>query len=161
LNVPPDRRGLIHENDVRVLSEWREALDETFRINFAEGAQVQASNAAKGHSARNTIDGDKKTYWTTEGGNEAATLEYRLAKPSTFDVLMLQENIRIGQRVERFQLDAWINGSWEKAVEGTTIGYKRLLRFPAITTDRVRLSITESRTNPTLTHFGLYNRRSN
>jgi alpha-L-fucosidase len=161
LNVPPDRRGLIHENDIQVLGEWRRALDETFRINFAEGAQAQASNAAKGHSAQKTIDGDKKTYWTTEGGKEAAVLEYRLAKPSTFDVLMLQENIRIGQRIEHFQLEAWINGSWEKVTEGTTIGYKRLLRFPATTTDRVRLSITESRTNPTLSHFGLYNRRSN
>ncbi len=156
LNVPPDRRGLIHENDIRVLSEWRKALDETFRLNLAKGAQAHASNAAKGHLAQKTIDGDKRTYWTTEEGNEAATLEYRLAQPSTFDILMLQENIRVGQRVERFELEAWINGRWEKVAEGTTIGYKRLLRFPATTTDRVRLSITQSRTNPTLIHFGLY-----
>jgi alpha-L-fucosidase len=156
LNIPPDRRGLIHENDIRALEEWRKALDETFRLNFAEGAQAQASSAAPGHDAQKTIDGDKKTYWTTEEGNEAATLEYRLAKPSTFEILMLQENIRVGQRVERFELEAWINGRWEKVTEGTTIGYKRLLRFPATTTDRVRLSITQSRTNPTLTHFGLY-----
>ncbi len=156
LNVPPDRRGLIHENDVRVLEEWHRALDETFRTNLAEGAQAHASNFARGHSAQATIDADKKTYWTTEEGIEAAWLEYRLAKPATFDVLMLQENIRIGQRVERFELEAWIDGCWEKAAQGTTIGYKRLLRLASITTDRVRLSITESRTNPTLTHFGLY-----
>jgi hypothetical protein len=69
---------------------------------------------------------------------------------------MLQENIQIGQRIESFVLEGWINGAWQKLTEGTTVGYKRLIRFNTVTTDRVRLRILKSRLNPTLSSFGLY-----
>ena len=62
----------------------------------------------------------------------------------------------VGQRVEKFEVDAWLDGGWEKVAEGTTIGYKRLLRFPELTTDRMRVRILESRTNPTISEIGLF-----
>lgn len=160
LNIPPDRRGLIHENDIKVLREWRETLDATFKENLAKRAKVIASNTRKGHDPKNTIDGNKVTFWMTKDNVESATLEYQLSEEKTFDVLMLQENIRVGQRVERFHLEAWLQDHWERITEGTTIGYKRLLRFPAVSTDKVRLIITESRTSPTVTNFGLFERPS-
>jgi len=158
LNIPPDTRGLIHENDIAVLKEWRNALDAIFKVNHAEGALVNASSTHKGHLPQNTIDGDKSTYWTTEEDVESAALEYQLDGEKTFDVLMLQENIRVGQRVEQFYLEVWIDEQWEKVAEGTTVGYKRLLRFPAVTTNKVRLVIVESRTSPTILSFGLFRR---
>ncbi len=62
----------------------------------------------------------------------------------------------MGQRIERFVLEAWTDGEWRKITEGTTVGYKRLLRFDEVTASRVRLSIVESRTSPTIASFGLY-----
>ena len=53
------------------------------------------------------VDNDNGTYWTTDEGVASATLEYVLPAEQTFDRAMLQEYIRVGQRVERFHIDAW------------------------------------------------------
>jgi alpha-L-fucosidase len=156
LNVPPDRQGLIHENDIRSLVGMRRILDRTFQINLAEGARVEASAEADGHPGRAMLDGAKQTYWTTPGSIETAVLEFTLPDTRTFDVAELQEEIRCGQRVEEFSLESWDGNAWRVFSRGTTIGYKRLLRFPEITTRRVRLTIAKSRLNPTLSAFGLF-----
>jgi alpha-L-fucosidase len=69
---------------------------------------------------------------------------------------MLQEEIRVGQRIEKFHLDYWNGSKWIKFTEGTTVGYKRLLRFEPVTAKKVRLVIEQSRSNPTLSNFGLF-----
>ena len=79
-----------------------------------------------------------------------------MKSPATFNVLLLQENIRKGQRIEKFILDFWNGSEWKLVTEGTTIGYKRLLRFDVVTTDKVRLRILSSRLNPYLAEIGLY-----
>lgn len=156
LNVPPDKRGLIHENDVKALSGMRKILEATFRTDFAAGAAVRASSARKGHKAEAILDQDKESYWTSEEGVETAEIEFDLAAEAVFDRVLLQEHIRAGQRIERFVLEGWDGVAWKKFAEGTTVGYKRLLRFPAVTAKRVRLVIEKSRTSPTLAAFGLY-----
>jgi alpha-L-fucosidase len=159
LNVPPDRRGLFHENDVARLRELRATLDATFRTNLARGKRVTADAAGPSDPKcppDAIVDGDVKTYWTTAPGVVAATLEIDLGSGATFDRAMLRENIALGQRIERFALDARIEGRWKTVAEATTVGYQRLLRFPATTTDRVRLRILDSRDCPTLCEFGLF-----
>jgi alpha-L-fucosidase len=69
---------------------------------------------------------------------------------------MLQENFRNGQRVEEFAVEAWKNGIWEEIVKGTTIGYKRLMRFSPVKTNKVKLIIILSRENPEICTFGLF-----
>jgi alpha-L-fucosidase len=156
LNIPPDKRGRIHDNDIKSLMGMRRILDQTFASNLLSGGEVTASNVRAGHRAASAIDGDNRTYWTTEDGVESATLECTFPAARTFDRAMLQECIRVGQRVEKFRLDVWNGTTWGEAARGTTIGYKRLLRFPAVTGTKVRLIIEESRTSPTLSTFGLF-----
>lgn len=160
LNVPPDKRGLIHENDVRSLTGMRRILDETFAVNLAEGARVEASSARPGHRAEFILDKDIASYWTTPDGIETASLEWTLPEKRSFDIVLLQEEIRVGQRVEEFALEAWDGNSWRPFAAGTTIGYKRLLHFSEISAQRVRLRITRSRSSPTLAAFGLFKLRS-
>ena len=156
LNVPPDRRGLFHENDVARLRELRAALDETFKTNLAAGKPATASSAAAGHAAAMAVDGDGDTYWTPADGAIQASLEIDLGRPVTFDRAMLQEMIATGQRVERFKLEAWDGQAWKEFAKATTIGYKRLLRFPAVTASKVRLTILDARDCPTIREFGLF-----
>ena len=156
LNVPPDSRGLIHENDIRSLVGMRRMLDRTFENNLASGAEVEASSEADGHPGEALLDAKKKNYWTTPKAVETAVLEFTLPETRTFDTAMLQEEIRAGQRVEEFRLESWDGHAWRPFARGTTIGYKRLIRFPEVTADRVRLTIAKSRLNPALAAFGLY-----
>ena len=83
-------------------------------------------------------------------------MQYDLSGSSTFNVCSLQENISKGQRVESFVLEGFQNGEWKKIVEGTTIGYKRLLKFDPYTASKVRLRILSSRLEPHIAEVGLY-----
>jgi alpha-L-fucosidase len=159
LNLPPDRRGLIHENDVQRLREFRKVLDAIFAENLALHAKAKTSNV-KGNNpafaADKIADGDKDTYWTTDDWTTAVSVEFGLGRDRTFNVAELAEHIETGQRISEFALDAWAGGDWKEFARGTTVGYKRLLRFPDVTTSKVRLRILDSRVSPTLCGFGLY-----
>ena len=156
LNVPPDRRGRLNEHDTARLRELRAVLDETFKTNLAAGRPATASSAAAGHAATSAVDGNGDTYWTPADGVIQAALEVDLGRPVTFDRAMLQEMIATGQRVERFKLEAWNGAGWKEFVRATTIGYKRLMKFPAVTASKVRLTILDARDCPTIREFGLF-----
>ena len=102
------------------------------------------------------VDGDGATYWTPAAGVIQAALEVDLGQPATFDRAMLQEMIAVGQRVERFKLEKWDGRAWQEFAEATTIGHKRLLKFPAVTASKVRLTIVDARDCPTIREFGLF-----
>ena len=133
LNIPPDQDGLISEADIRSLQGWRKELDATFHTNLAADAKL-----------------------TTSNDSTTTTMEYSLTGEKTFDVLLLRENIQVGQRVEKFVLDYPGKDGWITIAAGTTIGYKRLLHFPSVTTTKVRLRILSSRLTPAIAEFGLY-----
>ncbi len=156
LNVPPDRRGLIHENDVRALMGFRKYLDYTFKKDWARKATVSASTSrGAGFEASRAVDRNDATYWAAPDDQRSGTLT--LTTPSiTIDTLMLQEYIELGQRVKKFHVDARVDGGWRSIATGTTIGNKRLLRFPPVTATEFRVSIDDARACPTLRTVGLY-----
>ncbi len=129
LNVPPDTLGLIHDNDVASLLGMRKILDETFTENLFLGAR--------------RVERD-------------SLIEYAVNKSKTFNVAMLGEEISCGQRIAKFRIEAWSDGKWFQFTRGTTVGYKRLLRFPEVTASNVRIVIEQSRSKPNLNTFGLY-----
>jgi alpha-L-fucosidase len=159
LNFPPDRRGLIHEHDAKRAREFGAALHTTFATDLVRGAMVTASHTRVSDGdfrPAYALDGCLDTCWMTEDWQDRATLEFALPEPRTFNVAMVQERIALGQRIERFRLSARVAGAWRPLAEATTVGYKRLLRFAPVTTDRVRLDILASRVCPTVSNFGLY-----
>jgi alpha-L-fucosidase len=156
LNVPPDRRGLVHENDAAALAGMRAILDATFGVDLAAGARLRATNTRPGSDPAAILDADPETYWAAAEGAETGRFDLEFPDERTFDRALLQENIRLGQRIERFALERWDGTDWLQFAQGTTVGYKRILTFPAVTAKRVRLTISESRTSPTLSAFGLY-----
>lgn len=159
LNIPPDKRGLFHENDIQILKEFRKIIDETFKTNLAIGKKIIASNFRLNHekfAPNNILDGDKDTYWATDDGVLDAMLEIDLGKGVSFDRAMLREPIRFGQRISGFSLEALVDGKWTELAKGTTIGYKRLLRFEPVTATKVRIKISEANNVPALSEFGLF-----
>ena len=83
-------------------------------------------------------------------------LVLELPKPVTFNVVNLGEYLPLGQRIAGFALDQWHAGQWTEFTKGTSIGNQRLVRGKPITTDRVRLRITQGSACPALSEFGLY-----
>lgn len=153
MNIPPDREGLINDADIKNLTEWTRLRDNIFKNNLAKGAIITSENGLR---SKAILDENYATYWTTKGKDTAAVIELNLENKKTFNVLMLQENITVGQRIEKFELEYLDGKIWKKAGEGTTVGYKRLLQFDPVTTDKIRLKIISSRLNPTISEMGLY-----
>jgi alpha-L-fucosidase len=159
LNIPPDKRGLFHENEIQALREFRSVLDETFATNLASGKSVDATNFRQQHkkfAPANIVDEDPDSYWAADDRAGEVALEIHLETPTLFDRIMIQEPIRFGQRISAFAIDGRVNGSWIPLAKGTTIGYKRILRIPPVQPDRVRLVIKESNNTPAISHFGLF-----
>jgi alpha-L-fucosidase len=160
LNVPPDQRGLLHEHDVASLQALGEILRQTFDKNLAAGGKVTAPGVRgrnKTWRAENLIDGDRRSYWASDDSITTPDVLLEWKRPIAFNVIRIRENIRLGQRVEQFQVDVRKNDAWTTAASGTSIGSCRILRLPAdVTTDKVRLRILKSPAAPALSELGLY-----
>lgn len=156
LNVPPDRRGLLHENDVASLAAFGKFLEGLYQRDFARRAKVVSDvSRGRGFEAAKIVDGDDNTYWAAPDGVLGGTLELQFA-PQTFDVVMLQEVMSLGQRVKRFRVEARVDGGWKEIASGTTVGWKRLLRLAKpVTATALRVRIEDSRACPTLHTVGL------
>jgi alpha-L-fucosidase len=137
LNVPPTSEGLFHATDVARIAEFAERLRTMFATNVAAGARRTASDGGKG---------DVKMGW----------VELELAHPATFDMACLQEAIEYGQSVARYSLQAWTGARWTTLARGTTIGHKKLDRFPAVTASRVRLTIDAAVDTPRIADLAVY-----
>jgi alpha-L-fucosidase len=70
--------------------------------------------------------------------------------------ILIQEYIKLGQRVKAFKVDALVDGAWKQVVEGTTIGYKVIRKFPAVRASKIRLTISESKACPVISNIELY-----
>jgi len=160
LNVPPDRRGRIHEIDAQRLREFGDYLREAFRQNLAARAKVEASKIRGGdvrYSAEKLVDGNSDTYWAPNDADEQAEIVLTFAEPVQANCVGLQEAIQFGQRVRSFAVDGRLLGDWIRLAEGTTIGYKRLLRFQPVEVRQLRVRILSARACPVLSELMVYN----
>jgi len=159
LNLPPDRRGRIHENDVGSLREFRRQLDATFKTNLARKAKVIASSTlgdAPEFAPARLVDGQKETYWTSGEKSLNPEVIFDFGKPAVLNVADVREYLPAGQRVEAFALDRWDGSEWIQSASGTSIGNRRLLRFETVTTPKLRLRITKCPVEPVLSEVGFY-----
>ncbi len=159
LNVPPDRRGKFHERDVASLKGFRKILNREFAKNLAARAKVTAVNTrgnAADYAAANITDGRKDTYWATDDNVKSASFEVYLPKKSNVRYVVLQEYIPLGQRVSKFYVEAWVNGSWKKVATGTTIGYKRILKIDPVNTGKLRVNIEAAKACPLISNAEVY-----
>ena len=159
LNVPPDRRGLIHEKDVESLKGFRAILDREFKTNLALKSKATADSyrgkSAK-YAAANTTDGKKDTYWATDDAVNTGSIEIPLGKSQTVKYIVVQEYIALGQRVKGWNAEVWKDGAWKPVGTATTIGYKRILKIEPTETDKIRINITDSKACPVISNVEVY-----
>lgn len=132
LNIPPDRRGHIHEADVARLKEFAAYRQQAFADNRVK----------KGQKMWDAASGDQRVY--------------KLKPSSKINVVLLQEDIARGQRVESFRVEGRVGGQWQLLGEGTTVGYKRMLRFPEVEAEALRITIGSSRLEARISNVAAY-----
>ncbi|MBI5092873.1 MAG: alpha-L-fucosidase [Candidatus Hydrogenedentes bacterium] len=159
LNLPPDQRGRIHENDIASLREFGDVLKATFGTDLAKGAKATAGNTRGNDSryaASRVNDGDRSTYWCTDDSELTAELTLDLGQAATFNVVSLREYLPLGVRVDDWALDQWSDGAWKEFAKGQAIGNHRLWRGDDITTNKVRLRIVKGAACPAISEFALH-----
>lgn len=157
LNVPPDRRGLLHENDVKSLLTFRELLKKEFQTNLAKGKKVEATvSRGTGYEASNINDGNPETYWTTKDDITTGELIIDLGEETEVNRILIQEYIKLGQRVQSFRVLAFVGGDWKPLIDGTTIGHKIIRKFPVTKASKIKITISKSKACPLISNVELY-----
>lgn len=145
LNVPPNREGRFSPRDVAVLEEVGKKIQETYSTNLLE----------KARGPKEVLDASTESYLLVDNDDRSFTISLR--NPATFNRLVLQEAIAThSERVEAFAVDAWIDNKWVEIAQATNIGYKRILRFPEVTTSKIRVRIIASRLNPAISNVSAH-----
>ena len=164
LGIAPDKRGLLHEADVRSLAAFGDRLARIFSHDQAPGAKLTVTNTrgnnGRAFGASKLTDGDRYSYWATDDAVTQATVELSWDGPRTFDLIRLREDIRLGQRIDSIAIDVHTGNEWVTAGTATSIGACRLVRFdhPA-TTDKLRIRIVSSPACPALSEIGIFDSR--
>ena len=157
LNIPPDRRGLFHEVDVQRLREMGEYIRRTFAVNLAENAVITADKDDGYNLIENVLVNTYDAYYKPFDGENAVTVTVKLDGVKEVSHVVIKEHIPMSQRVESYVIEAkTADGSYTEVASGTTIGYQKIARFDAVTTDEIRIRITDSRVCPVLSFIGFY-----
>jgi alpha-L-fucosidase len=143
--------------------EFRAALDSIFGKDLAQKARIEANKTRGGKhcktfSPTNLLNDDYDSYWAVEDGESTAVILLEFNEPVTFNRIMLQEYIPLGQRITKFQIEYMDTHDHlhDLLASGTTVGYKRILLVPTVTAKDVRIYIDGAMAPPVLNRVGLF-----
>lgn len=149
LNFPIALSGRVHPLDSTRVMEWAEAIRNDMKDNLLQGVKVEADNVrGRKFAAKNVSDNDQDTYWATDDHVASGALTFSFSKPTSLNRVLIQEYIPLGQRVRKFIIETKQNEAWEAvaAVDSTTtVGYKRIVRFKTVETDKLRIRFLDAR----------------
>lgn len=139
LNIPPNREGRFSPEDVKVLEETGKRIRETYGTDLFRRAK----------GPKEVLDTRPDSYLLIDDAHPEIVIT--TASPVTLNRLVIQEAVADrGERVEQHIAEAWIDGEWQEIARATNIGYKRILRFAGVTTDKIRIRFPESRLTPAI-----------
>ena len=141
LNFPIAPNGRIHPTDSLRGIAFKKMIDEVFESPLPASITNEAPSGAVG-----------------------GTYILDFGKPTAFNRFVVEEDIRYGQRVKKFSLEAEVDGQWislkDELVENgdglTTIGHRRIVCFPTVTATRLRFTNIEVKCDPIIKRISVY-----
>lgn len=159
LNIPPDTRGRIPDQDLRALIGFRRIREKAFREDLARKAVISASNTRgdnREYAPGNVHDQDRSTYWTTDDGAPDPELILDFGHPETFNMVRLEEFLPLGQRISHWAMDRLEQDKWMEFARGASIGNARIWTGEEITTTKLRIRFPEPDASPAIREIGVY-----
>lgn len=159
LNVPPDTRGLIADEDVARLKEFGSAVADSVK-NQKMPSSVTIGDAfdRKAKDVSGMLTDERYTNYTFTETEYIVDFKFDESfKLSRFDI---REDMRYSHRIEFFDIYAKVNGKWVLLTEATNVGNRRTLMFDTSgkypSSDTYRLVIKQSRLNPVIRSVQFY-----
>ncbi|MCF0207088.1 MAG: discoidin domain-containing protein [Bacteroidales bacterium] len=160
LNFPIDLNGKIAPTDSIRAMQLHETINRDFAQNLLKDSKVKASNSrSMAYSAENVLDDNYEHFWSSGEGVTTAELEFEFPQKTAINRIMIQEYIALGQKVEAFGIDFFADGKWQSVPTKemlTTIGYKRILRFPTVEAEKIKIAFKKAKTEICITKVGAY-----
>ena len=178
LNFPIAPNGRIHPTDSLRGIAFKKMIDEVFKENLIENGKLKnegcdlASAEMKLASvmpseSRLDVKHQNGAGAQSKGNYQSSIVHYQLswAKPTAFNRFVAEEDITQGQRVRKFLIEALVDGQWqplrdmlvEDGQDGlTTIGHRRIICFPTVTTTQLRFTISDAKAAPVIKKLGVY-----
>lgn len=159
LDVPPNQEGLIVQEDVDALMEFRQMRDAFLSRELVTPDLAITASSVRGdndalYGPANVIDGDPETYWTMDDGQTTGSFELNLGGLRAVDGFIVQEHIALGQRIGGYEIDAFVDGAYETVLTGKSLGYQRINRFLSpVETSQIRFRVTQSNAVPLISNF--------
>ena len=137
LNFPIAPNGRIHPNDSLRGIAFKRMIDEVFKTDLAKDAEIK---------------------------KQGVVTLITFKKITAFNRFVAEEDIRYGQRVKKFALEAEVDGQWVTLKDGlvengdglTTIGHRRIICFPTVKASQLRFTILDSKCEPIIKRTSVF-----
>jgi alpha-L-fucosidase len=154
LNFPIAPNGRIHPTDSLRGIAFKKMINEVFKTDLTKTALQTPLNIPKKQG--------EDVLALQKAWGSGRLIEF--LNPTTFNRFVVEEDIRYGQRVKKFSLEAEVDGQWvplkDELVENgdglTTIGHRRIICFPTVTATRLRFIVTDAKCDPIIKKVGIY-----
>ncbi len=158
LNVPPDRRGRIHEQDSLALMAFGEKCRKAFAHNLAKGKKVWTPHRVCAFTPKKyrsfVLDGDRSTFEKITSPNKSVVID--LGKKRQFNTVLVREAISQGQAVQSFSIEVPDGKGWREIARSSTIGARKILQFPEVKARQIRIRILASKREAALSEVEVY-----
>lgn len=155
LNVPPDNRGLIHEEDSAALVGFKKLRDESFENNLLKEADTYYEFSQRDLKNRPLL---LRGFDTTAAyyGINLQNFIVQLKGPQKINCIVLREAIHLGQTIRRFSVVLYNGAKAIGEVQGTSVGRKRILTFPAVNITSFRVYLEDAQGNDNISGVAAY-----
>lgn len=92
----------------------------------------------------------------TKIAGQGPILEMHLPMSRRINTVVIQEDIRPGQRVQSYEVDGLVLGVWRQLCKGSSVGHKRIQEFNPVSVSGVRLKITGQTAAAVINNFSVY-----
>lgn len=145
LNIPVDRRGLIHPNDSTSMIGFKQLRDKGLINLLTKNDQVNVSSYHPGKPNSGLSDKNSKTFWAANTADQTPEITIKLKTPKIINALLVQEPIFMGQRVILFKVTLTDENGTKDEIICQTIGNKRIVTFKQKKVKNIKIDFLKSR----------------
>ena len=145
LNIPVDRRGLIHPNDSISMIGFKQLRDKGLVNLLLKNDQISTSSNHSGKSIAELIDKNTKTFWAANKADQSPLIDINLQTPKLINAIMIQEPIFMGQRIIQFKVLLTDENGAKEEIICQTIGNKRIVTFKQRKVKNIEIEFLKSR----------------
>jgi alpha-L-fucosidase len=152
LGIAPDHTGRLPEADVKRLREFGDAIRQLYSHNLIADEHARPASSEE-YAA---LDNDPDTFWSAPAGSHHATVEVTFPKAVTFNRALTMEWLNDGQHIQKYAIEIYKEGAWQRIIEAQAIGHKKIDIFAPVTAQRVRLNLLSTVGEAHIREFQLF-----